>query len=270
MPSPRTRARPKPTPPPPPPDRGDDGAIRVRGARQHNLRALDLDKLGAWLDERALGEAGSPVEIRELSGGIQNVIYEIRREGLHAALRMPPPQAPEARDEGIKREWRIIEALDGTDVPHTEAIAVCTDPGVLGRTFYLMGFVDGWSPMGLENRAWPAPFDTDLEARKGLAFELVEGIARLGNVDWRAKGLHDLGRPEGFHERQVDRWTAFLERIKGRISHRALDKISPLAVPVLLEIGREGVMGEAIEEILRRESDLVAEAGLAELDDPDA
>ena len=37
-----------------------------------------------------------------------------------------------------------------------------------------------------------------------------------GNVDWRAKGLADLGRPDGFHERQVDRWTAFLERIKGR------------------------------------------------------
>jgi aminoglycoside phosphotransferase (APT) family kinase protein len=63
---------------------------------------------------------------------------------------------------------------------------------------------------------WPAPFDTDLDARRGLSFELVEGIALLSRVDWRAKGLEDLGRPEGFHERQVDRWTAFLERIKGR------------------------------------------------------
>jgi aminoglycoside phosphotransferase (APT) family kinase protein len=85
---------------------------------------------------------------------------------------------------------------------------------VLGRTFYLMGWVDGWSPMNTDG--WPAPFDTDLEARKGLAYQLVEGIALLGNVDWRAKGLQDLGRPDGFHERQVDRWTAFLERIKGR------------------------------------------------------
>jgi aminoglycoside phosphotransferase (APT) family kinase protein len=77
-----------------------------------------------------------------------------------------------------------------------------------------MGWVDGWSPMNTDG--WPAPFDTDLEARKGLAYQLVEGIALLGNVDWRAKGLQDLGRPDGFHERQVDRWTAFLERIKGR------------------------------------------------------
>ena len=109
-------------------------------------------------------------------------------------MRIPPPTAPASRDEGILREWRIIEALDGTDVPHTEAIAVCTDPSVLGRTFYLMGFVDGWSPM-YTRRQWPAPFDTDLEARRGLAFQLVEGIALLSKVDWRAKGLGDLGGP---------------------------------------------------------------------------
>ncbi len=70
--------------------------------------------------------------------------------------------------------------------------------------------------MGLADHKWPAPFDSDIDARRGLAFQLVEGIALLGNVDWRAKGLEDLGRPDGFHERQVDRWTAFLERIKGR------------------------------------------------------
>ena len=101
-------------------------------------------------------------------------------------------------------------------MPCTPAIAVCTDPAVLGRTFYLMGYVDGWSPMGLAGKGWPAPFDTDLDARRGLAFALVDGIALLSKVDWRAKGLADLGRPDGFHERQVDRWTAFLERIKGR------------------------------------------------------
>jgi aminoglycoside phosphotransferase (APT) family kinase protein len=127
---------------------------------------------------------------------------------------MPPPAAPEARDAGILREWRIIEALDGTDVPHTPAVASCPDASVLGRPFYIMGFVDGWSPMNVDG--WPPPFDADLPTRRGLAYELVEGIALLSKVDWRAKGLADLGRPDGFHERQVDRWTAFLERIKGR------------------------------------------------------
>jgi aminoglycoside phosphotransferase (APT) family kinase protein len=149
-----------------------------------------------------------------VSGGSQNEIYELRRGDFHCVIRIPPAAAPTDRDKGIIREWRIIEALDGTEVPHTAAIGVYEDPDVLGRTFYLMGWVDGWSPMNTDG--WPAPFDTDLDARKGLAYQLVEGIALLGNVDWRAKGLQDLGHPDGFHERQVDRWTAFLERIKGR------------------------------------------------------
>jgi aminoglycoside phosphotransferase (APT) family kinase protein len=174
---------------------------------------IDVDRLGSWMDTVGLAP-GAPIEHRFVSGGTQNEIYEIRRGELRGALRIPPPEAPAPRDDGILREWRIIQALGGTDVPHTPAIAACTDPAVLGRTFYLMGYVDGWSPMGREG--WPAPFDTDLDARRGLAFELVDGIALLSRVDWRAKGLDDLGRPDGFHERQVDRWTAFLDRIKGR------------------------------------------------------
>jgi aminoglycoside phosphotransferase (APT) family kinase protein len=176
---------------------------------------IDFERLASWMDDNGLAGHGEPIDEQFLSGGSQNEIYEIRRGDFHGAIRIPPPTAPTSRDEGIQREWRIIEALDGTDVPHTEAIAVCTDTTVLGRAFYLMGFVDGWSPMGLTN-GWPAPFDTDLDARKGLSYQLVEGIALLSKVDWRAKGLADLGRPDGFHERQVDRWTAFLERIKGR------------------------------------------------------
>ena len=182
---------------------------------------IEIERLAQWLDNQGVPGKGEPIEYGFISGGSQNEIYEIRRGELHAALRIPPLTAPESRDEGIWREWRIIEALDGTDVPHTAAIAACRDTSVLGRAFYLMGFVDGWSPMGLETsadgtRPWPEPFHSDLNARKDLAYQLVEGIALLGGVDWQAKGLADFGRPDGFHERQVDRWTAFLERIKGR------------------------------------------------------
>jgi aminoglycoside phosphotransferase (APT) family kinase protein len=175
---------------------------------------IDVEPLESWMDSIGLPGAGEPVEHRYISGGSQNEIYEIRRGELHAALRIPPPTAPQSRDEGILREWRIIEALDGTDVPHAEAIAECADASVLGRAFYLMGFVDGWSPMGVDR--WPAPFDTDIDAKRGLAYQLAEGIALLSKVDWQAKGLQDLGRPDGFHERQVDRWLTFLDRIKGR------------------------------------------------------
>src|SRR5260221_7201191 len=127
---------------------------------------------------------GEPAEHRFLAGGTQKEIYEIRGGGERCAIRLPPRNAPADRDEGILREWRIIQALDGTDVPHPPAVAVCEDASVLGRRFYIMGFVDGWSPMG--RTSWPAPFDTDLEARSGLGYQLAEGIALLSKVDSQA------------------------------------------------------------------------------------
>ncbi|MCK9932921.1 phosphotransferase family protein [Frankia sp. Mgl5] len=176
---------------------------------------IDIERLATWMDEAGLAGKGEPIEHRYVSGGTQNEIYEIRRGDLHGALRIPPAGAPASRDAGILREWRIIEALDGTDVPHTAALGMCEDASVLGRSFYIMGFVDGWSPMS-QRGVWPEPFNSDLELRKGLSYQLAEGIALLSKVDWKARGLEGLGRPDDFHERQVDRWTAFLNRIKKR------------------------------------------------------
>jgi aminoglycoside phosphotransferase (APT) family kinase protein len=178
--------------------------------------SIDTARLADWMDSAGFPGQGAPLAADFLSGGTQNVIYKLTRGDDVCVLRMPPPDAPPDRDKGILREWRIIEALDGTEVPHTAAVGVCPDASVLGRPFYLMGFVDGWSPMELTDRKWPEPFGTDLDARAGLAYQLAEGIALLSKVDWKAKGLNELGRPDGFHERQVDRWTGFFERIKGR------------------------------------------------------
>ncbi len=175
---------------------------------------MDLARLADWMNENGLPGKGEPMQTRFLSGGTQNQIYQIRRGEHVCVIRIPPPGAPVDRDKGIIREWRIIEALDGSDVPHSAAVAVCPDASVLGRPFYLMGFVEGWSP--IDQKRWPAPFDSDFDARPGLAYQLAEGIALLSKVDWRAKGLTDLGRPDGFRERQVDRWTSFFERIKRR------------------------------------------------------
>src|SRR5580698_11677694 len=93
---------------------------------------LDVEKLASWLDGQDVPGTGEPLTSRYISGGSQNAIFEITRGTLHAALRIPPPEAPASRDDGIIREWRIIAALTGSDVPHTAAIAVCSDPAVLG------------------------------------------------------------------------------------------------------------------------------------------
>ena len=93
------------------------------------------------------------------------------------------------------REWRIIEALDGTDVPHTAGRSRSAPTRrVLGRTFYLMGFVDGWSPMDLSGRL-AGPVRHRSRGAGGARVPAGRGIALLSKVDWRAKGLDDLGRP---------------------------------------------------------------------------
>jgi len=177
----------------------------------------DPARLAAWLDDRGIPGAGSPLSIRFVSGGASNEIFEIARGGHRFALRRPPPELPAGRNETMLREYRVLAALANSDVPHPRVRASCDDPEVMGGAwFYVMDYVDGWSPMQLAGGRWPAPFDADLDARRGLAFELVGGIAKLARVDWRAAGLADFGKPEGFLARQVDRWLAHLAKIQFR------------------------------------------------------
>lgn len=175
---------------------------------------IDPEKLGVWMDEQSLPGAGEPIESRFISGGASNEIFEVKRGGERWALRRPPRVVPKGRNETMLREYRIIDALSDTDVPHCKAWGVCEDTSILGSTFYLMEFIDGWSP--ISEPEWPEPFFSDLETRPALAYELVDAIARLSNVDWQARGLEGLGRPDGFHDRQVDRWNAHLDAFKFR------------------------------------------------------
>lgn len=172
------------------------------------------EALGRWMDANAVEGSGTP-EVSFISGGAQNEIFAVERGGRKMVLRRPPRVVPKGRNETMMREFRILDALNQTDVPHPTAIAACEDDSVLGASFYLMDYIDGWSVMG-DPGHWPAPFDTDLDARSGLAFELVDGAAKMANVDWKAVGLDGLGRPEGFHERQVDRWLKQWESYKVR------------------------------------------------------
>ena len=179
-------------------------APRARGGEPVTLDADRLERLARRA--RACPGRASRWRRRSCRGGTQNEIYEVRRGDLHGALRIPPPEAPASRDDGIVREWRIIEALGGTDVPHTPAIAVCTDPAVLGRTFYLMGFVDGWSPMGVDDVAGAVrhrprgPPGPRLRARRGHRPAVEGRLAGQGAA--RPRPARRLPRAPG---RPVDR-----------------------------------------------------------------
>jgi aminoglycoside phosphotransferase (APT) family kinase protein len=173
---------------------------------------VDEARLARWLDARALPGAGEPLAARFVTGGASNEIFELRRGGARMALRRPPRLVPKGRNETMLREARVLAALADSDVPHARLLAMCDDPSVLGACFYVMDWVEGWTPLG----PLPEPFASDAAAKRGLGDELVDAIARLACVDWRRGGLEGFGKPEGFLERQVDRWLAHLATFRFR------------------------------------------------------
>jgi aminoglycoside phosphotransferase (APT) family kinase protein len=172
------------------------------------MMLVDPDRLGAWLDAQGL-EIGQPITVQPLPGGTSNAMFLIGRGAGRWVLRRPAKVAVERANEGMRREYRILAALGGTDVPHPAVVALCEDHDVLGCTFFLMERVEGVHPLP------QSPFADDRH-RAEVAFAMVDGLARLHEVDWRAKGLGDLGRPEQFHERQVGRWSRQLASYQGR------------------------------------------------------
>lgn len=166
---------------------------------------IDVAKLEAWMDGQGLPGRGESLAVRAITGGASNEIFELSRGDERMVLRRPPRKVPKGRNQTMLREYRVLAALRDSDVPHARALGACEDQDVLGASFYIMNFVDGWSPIATPGE-WPAPFDSDLAVRPGLAHELVDTIASLGQVDWKANGLEGFGKPDGFLERQVARW----------------------------------------------------------------
>jgi len=174
---------------------------------------MDIESLSKWMDAEGLPGDGELAEVTPLSGGSQNDLYAITRGGAKMALRRPSQHGIEAGTKVLMREARLLKALAGTDVPHAAFRGATDDLSVIGAPFYMMDLVDGWSPM---SGGWAAPFDTDLEARGGLGIQLVDGAAKMARVDWKAQGLEGFGKPEGFLDRQVDRWLTHLSGFKFR------------------------------------------------------
>jgi aminoglycoside phosphotransferase (APT) family kinase protein len=161
--------------------------------------------LTAWMDSQGLGR-GAIGDIKLLTGGTQNVLMSFRRDQRSYVLRRPPLHLRENSNETMRREARVLAALANTTVPHPRLIAASADEAVIGAAFYLMEPVLGFNPtMGL-----PAMHAASEAVRHEMGLNLVDGAAKLGSLDYVALGLASLGRPDGFLERQVRRWTAQL------------------------------------------------------------
>lgn len=167
---------------------------------------VDLDTLARWMDGQGLGRG--PLEgVTLLGGGTQNILLRFARDGRTYVLRRPPPHLRKNSNETMRREARMLAAIADTDVPHPRLIAACPEEDVIGASFYLMEPIDGFTPtVGL-----PALHASDPAIRRRMGFSLVEGIAKLGAVDYEKAGLAGFGKVDNYLERQVARWQAQLE-----------------------------------------------------------
>ena len=166
---------------------------------------VDLKVLAAWMDEQQLG-AGVIENAERLAGGTQNILLRFSRDGRNYVLRRPPQHLRDNSNETMRREARMLAALRDTEAPHPRLIAACGDEGVLGAAFYLMEPIDGFNP----TQGLPPLHAGSAAVRHRMGLALVEGIATLGALDYRALGLEGFGKEDRYLERQVARWRAQL------------------------------------------------------------
>jgi aminoglycoside phosphotransferase (APT) family kinase protein len=172
---------------------------------------LDLSALRSFLMSRDIPTDG-PLRGAVIAGGRSNLTYSVS-DGVHRWVVRRPPLAhvlPTAHD--MAREWRVISALQGTDIPVPGAVVFCEDPTVIGTPFYVMDFVDGHVVRDNLPNGWPATVAT----REAMSSALIDTLLDLHAVVPEAVGLGDFGRPQGFLERQVRRWWQQWEASKTR------------------------------------------------------
>lgn len=162
---------------------------------------LDLAALTRHLDREVPGLLVGPLRGRLIAGGRSNLTYLVTDGKGTWVVRRPPLGHVLETAHDMAREHRVMAALQGSDVPVPEMVALCRDPAVLGAPFYVMSYVDGVVFRDRDQLAHVGPAKAQL-----LAEGLVDVLAQLHAVDPAGVGLQDLGRPGGYLERQVRRW----------------------------------------------------------------
>jgi aminoglycoside phosphotransferase (APT) family kinase protein len=172
-------------------------------------KGIHVENVSRFFAERVPG-GDVPLQFELLAGGRSNVTYRVTGGGRTWVLRRPPlgHVLPTAHD--MAREHRILAALADTDVPVPRPFALCEDPAVNDASFYVMEFREG---VVLEYDL-PDDYATSEAERRRIGDALVDTLVKLHAVDFASVGLGDFGRPEGYLERQVRRWSQQWERSK--------------------------------------------------------
>jgi aminoglycoside phosphotransferase (APT) family kinase protein len=186
-----------------------DDIVRTHAEGAANSREplLVLEPLIEFLQAGGL-EAPTDLTAQPVGDGHSNVTFTLSTD---VVLRRPPrgPLPPSAHD--VLREARLLRALEPTPVRAPKVLAVCDDPAVIGSPFYVMERVDGC----VVTDRLPEPLDNP-EQRARIADELIDSLVELHAVDWSAVGLEGFGRPSGYLERQLRRFTGLWEHNRTR------------------------------------------------------
>ncbi len=178
---------------------------------------FDEKKLWRYLRDH-LEDFSEPAAVRQFQGGQSNPTFLIETPDRKYVLRKQPPGMLLPSAHAIDREYRVQAALKGTPVPVVPMRLFCEEPGIIGTPFYIMDFIPG--------RVFARPDLPDLDhgQRKAAYHTFAETLAALHEVDFRAVGLGDYGRTDGYAARQLKRWSEQYE--KAKTAHiEAMDKL---------------------------------------------
>ena len=200
---------------------------------------IDHDNLVRWFDGRVGGLDGG-LEFNLITGGRSNLTFTVTDgHGRRWVLRRPPMGHVLATAHDMAREHRIISALADSGVPVPAIVGLCEDDEVNGAPFYVMDFVPG-----LVVRDVAIAEGVPVEVRRRMGESLIEVLARLHDVDLNAVGLSDLGRHDGYIERQLKRWRTQFVNATTREIPRVLEVHEMLAARVPAQQGVGIVHGD--------------------------
>lgn len=207
---------------------GDIGEVRT-GA------AFDEGRLATYLAGAIKGFQG-PLTIKQFKGGQSNPTYLLITPDAKYVMRRKPPGVLLASAHAVDREFRVTNALFQQGFPVPEPLCLCEDLDVVGTMFYVMRHVEG-------RVFWDCQMpDLSREERAAVYDSANETLARLHNVDFKAIGLGDYGRPGNYFERQITRWSKQYDLSRTR-DIPAMDRLLewlPTAVPA--DDGRSSII----------------------------
>jgi aminoglycoside phosphotransferase (APT) family kinase protein len=172
---------------------------------------LDVIRLEDFLLQHFSGSSGQVV-VEQFPSGHSNLTYLVHLGDREFVLRRPPFGSKVKTAHDMGREYRVLSKLHSAYPPAPQALLYCADDSVIGAPFYVMEPVRGI----IIRRDPPTGLPFPPETARCLSEAFIDNLVRLHALDYEAIGLGDLGKPQGYLERQVRGWT---ERYRGSKTH---------------------------------------------------